>query len=841
MRAAWLPCLFILACTACVMDEEGIGGNDTLPADRETRVNFSIVVPSQVQTRATPGLPDEGAVESVYLLLFENIGGVRTYRHRISAENLSSVSNTQKTFHASLPVGVYDIAVLANAPAIIAGSGVAFGDTKEQALDALAETNPGKWNGVYIPMWGRIDNQTIGEGTNFTGTNAIPMIRMMAKVELSVTPEAAGANESNFKLADIRLYNYSSRGALVPDLTAWPADNRATRPTEPAGGYAPMRYPDNEPLVFNSQVFYTYEAPAGGKGAAMASNTCLIIGGSYQGGATTYYRVDFVDKSPSDAFLPLLRNHHYLVTIIDVVGDGYPTPQLAFETASSNMHTSVVGWNNGGLEDVADNQPYALDVSQSEFIFTNDPQTALAQTNKLTIRTDVPGGWVIEKITDQTEQANTATWLTASETAHALNTPKEISLIAAANKTGAERTAYVYVRAGELSYRVTVVQKEILDVWFTNIYGQRINEVVFPLYGSYHEVFNVNWTPASATVKVGNTAAGSKDAAGNPLPFPSSVLPANGSSLSNSLGVVTYDPVSSNYTGSDQMTHLATRLDFTISKGSEIVTRSFFVHQYNTSAELVIPSFFLPDGGVKAIGVRSHIGWEVIDVIDPDNIVANKSEVIGKEGGGNTTAEGEELAFRIAKRMNASSSSALSAVIVIRDAQGKTYNAVIKAISAYEVDNLLVWPVDMPVGRNWYQLADVPNGTNVADVPPLGPRNSTVDPLSCAALDDSDKDLWRLPTRSEIEKIFVYFRNNGGYAGYGMQDVDCGGTGISAMTRGYWTAESLQSNPYTMAYFTGYSAAFQKVASGAVPKTTGATYVGTDKSWNVHARCVRTK
>jgi hypothetical protein len=824
------------------MDEEAIGGgNGTLPADREMRVNFSIVVPSQVQTRATPGLPDEGSVDRVYLLLFENIAGVSTYRHKISAENLSSVSNTQKTFNASLPVGVYDIAVLANASEIIGGSGIAFGDAKEQALNALAETNPGKWSGANIPMWGRIDNQTIDESTSFTGANSIPMIRMMAKVELSVTPEAAGANESNFKLADIRLYNYSSRGALVPDLTAWPADNKATRPSEPAGGYAPMRYPDKEPLVFDTQVFYTYEAPAGGKGAAMASNTCLIIGGSYRGGATTYYRIDFVDKSPSDAFLPLLRNHHYLVTVIDVVGDGYPTPQLAFETASSNMHTSVVGWNNGGLEDVVDNQPYALDVSQSEFFFTNDAQTALAQTNKLTIETSVPGGWVIEKIADQTGQA-TATWLTASETAHALNSPKEISLLATANKTGAERTAYVYVRAGELSYRVTVVQKELLDVWFTNIHGQRINEVVFPLYGSHHEAFNVNWTPASATVTVANTAAGSKDANGNPRPFPGTVLPANGSKLSNSLGIVTYDPVSSNYTGSDQMTHLATRLDFTISKGSEILTRTFFVRQYNTSVEFVIPSFFLLDGGEKAIGVRSHIAWEVVDVIDPDHIIANKSEVIGKEGGGNTSAEGENLTFRIAKRMNASNSSALSAIIVICDVQGKTYNAEIKAISTYEVDNLLVWPVDMPVGRNWYQLADVPSGTNKADIPPLGPRNSTVDPLSCAALDDSDKNLWRLPTKSEIEKIFVYFRNNGGYASYGMQDVDCtGGSGISYMTRGYWTAESLLANPYTMAYFAGYSTSSQKLASGAVPKTTEATYVVSNQSWEVHARCVRTK
>ena len=71
----------------------------------------------------------------------------------------------------------------------------------------------------------------------------------------------------------------------------------------------------------------------------MATNTCLIIGGSYQGNTTSYYRVDFVDGGGN--FLPLLRNHRYLISIIEVVGDGYSTPEMAFETARSNMQATV--------------------------------------------------------------------------------------------------------------------------------------------------------------------------------------------------------------------------------------------------------------------------------------------------------------------------------------------------------------------------------------------------------------------------------------------------------------------------------------------------------------------
>ena len=818
------------------MDEELVGaGNtgDTLPAGSEARVNFSIVVPSPVQTRAPQGATDEGAVNRVYLLLFENKNGLRTYRYKISAENLSSVSNTQKTFSANLPVGVYDIAVLANAAEIINGSGIAFGDTKEQVLGALVETNTGKWSNISIPMWGRMDNQTIGEESDFTGKNAIPMIRMMAKIEIDIAPDAAGANNGNFKLTDIRLYNYSARGALVPDPDAWPDDNKALRPTEPAGGYAAMRYPDKEPLVFDAWSFYAYETPAGGKGAAMASNTCLIVGGSYRGGDVTYYRVDFVDESAPDAFLPLLRNHHYLITIIDVVGDGYPTPEIAFETTRSNMQTSVAGWNNSGMEEVAVDDPNSLEVSQSAFTFTNNAQTAQTANNKLTICTSAAGGWEIEKITDTAGQA--ASWLTTSEMSYnSPNTPKDIYLFATENKTGAERTAYISIRAGKLSFRVTVIQKEVFDIRVTDANGNDISELTFPFAGGT-KTFIVSWTPASASLSVASATVG-KDGSGTKVGFSGSGWPSSNTSLTG--GSKTYTVKANAYTGSDLVMHRATEIDFTIISGGAAVTRSVFLRQADFSLSFVKPSSYLLDGGEKTLGIRSNLRWTVVDVIDNGNIIADKSKLIGKTGGMNTSAEGEKLAFRVANRLGDPNVSSTSATIVIRDSHENIHNAEIKARSVYEVGNLLVWPVDMPAGSTWYQFADVPDGTYSNDVPPSGPRNASVDPLSCAALDASDKNLWRLPTRNELETIFADFRNNGGYDNHGMVNVDCTGTGIQYITHGYWTAEGYFSDSKSMAYFGAYSTDKNKLASGAAPKTSDDTYEAS-KTYYLHARCVR--
>jgi hypothetical protein len=831
----------MLACTACTLEEEVIdNGGSTPVASSDARVNFSITVPSPVQTRAAN--PDEGAVDRVYLLLFENIGGVRTYRYRIVADNISAVSGTQKTFSAILPMGVYDIAVLANATEIINGSGISFGDTKEQVLGALVETNTGKWSRSNIPMWGQKNDQTIGEGTDFTGSKAIPMIRMIAKIEIDVTPNAAGTNSENFSLTDIRLYNYSSRGTLVPDPGNWqPAETKVTYPTTPAGGYATMRYPDKEPLVFDSKIFYTYEAPAGGKGAAMASNTCLIIGGSYRGGAPSYYRVDFVDKgSAPDAFLPLLRNHHYLVKIVNVAGDGYPTPEIAFETVRSNMEATIVRWNDGGMDDVVVDGQNSLEVSKSAFTFLNTALTAQTADNRLTIRTTVAGGWEIEKITDESGSPNTATWLTTSETSSS-DPSKDIYLFAQENRTGAERTACIHLRAGRLSFRVTVTQKDVFDIHITDSNGNDITELTFPLQGGT-KTFNVDWEPATTSVTAINTAVG-KDADGNSVYFSGTGLPNPGAGVVTITGgSKTYSVQADAWTG-DPLIHRATKVDFTIVDGAEIVTRSMFLRQFDLSVVPVMPStFFLLDGDVKFIGVRSNTTWQVIDVIDNDNIITNKAELIGKSGGMNISARGEQLSFRLKDLMDNTNTSVHVAYICIRDAQGKDYWVTITARAVYKVGNLLVWPEDMPnTDRNWYQLSDVPEDTDDAATPPLGPRNPTVNPLSCAAIDSLNKDDWRLPAINELEEIFKYVKSNGGYDKYGMKNADAKGDAIATdLVLGYWTAETHQ-NIYSMAFIAGYNTVGKKIVIGANSKGHMGVYGGSYGQWPIYARCVRTK
>jgi hypothetical protein len=831
---------FLSALIACTSEEFVVGDdNNNKNKSENTQVNISLTVPSptqtQTQTRAvsTKSEPDESAVTTVHVLLFEKINGIKVYRFITKADNITATSPTQKTFRVTLPTGQYDIVVLANAQHILNTSGIAFGDTKENVLGAMNETSVGPWNHTTIAMWGQLNDQTINSQSSFSGGNAIRMIRMMAKIEVEVTPDAAGSNNTNFALSSIRLYNYSSCGALVPDLNTWPADNKAIEPTKPAtpDGFATVSYPPGDPLVFSERTFYTYEAPAGGSGQKMSTNTFLIIGGSYRGGAVSYYRADFVAKNDVNNFLPLLRNYRYLVRIVDVVSNGYPTPEMACETVTSGMKVNILSWNDSGMENIYIDGTHTLEVSTDEFIFSSGAQTSATSINKLTIRTSISSGWSIEKITGANGVDGTASWLTVSE--KSFSSPdilKDIYLYVTENTSGMARTGYIYIRAGKLLYCVTVTQQATAAVHMiitdaeTN---QEISELNFPHTGGKTKRFKVEWSPSSVNATVNITTVGG-DA------FSGTGLPANNSTLTG--GSQTFDITAADYTG-DAFTERISRIEFSVSDGAAIMSRSIFLRQVNFTLNAITSEYIL-DGGIKTAHIRSNIAWEVIAVSDPDNIITNVSEVIGKTGGPNTTQAGEAFTFRLANKMNTLSMNQYTATFVLQNALGSTYNINIKAIAAYSINNLLIWPVDEPIGDTWYEYADVPYATQSREIPPLGPRNSTVHPNSCAAHDPSNRDTWRLPTRAEMYDILSHVRANGGYDKFGMINVDfTGSNSLANMNNGYWVAESFNEG---MAYLSGYNASSNTGYSGSLLKLIS-SITSNGKTYTPRVRCVRTK
>ena len=415
-----------LGFAACTTEEEIIPGTNGDGADRnvtsEARVEFSLATPSrmQAQTRAVMEEADESKILSVRVLMFKETEGVMRYCFGVTKSNILIVDPSLKSFDVTLPTGEYDVVILANAQEVLAQSAISLGDTKENVLRALVETNAGKWNRDYIPMWGQIDRLSIDAETGLGNNNTVEMMRMAARIDLEVDP----ALSADFSLTSVRLYNYSSQGALVPDQSKLGQAGTVSAPTQPAaaGGYAPV----STPLLFDAadgvradgceRAIYLYEAPAG-KAESLQTNACIVVGGRYKGGAETYYRIDFVGmENGQKVFLPLLRNNYYPVKIVNVSSDGYGKPEEALALHPMNIETIPLNWTQKGANHVVFDGNYMLGISTNRMSLPADLQTTRAAGYKFTVVSNVPGGFTIEKITDQSNAAGTASWLSVYDT-----------------------------------------------------------------------------------------------------------------------------------------------------------------------------------------------------------------------------------------------------------------------------------------------------------------------------------------------------------------------------------------------------------------------------------------
>lgn len=66
----------------------------------------------------------------------------------------------------------------------------------------------------------------------------------------------------------------------------------------------------------------------------------IIVGGKYNGGKETFYRVDFTNDNASDTKdrkMDILRNHIYQFTIKSVKAAGYATAELAYKSKPKNL------------------------------------------------------------------------------------------------------------------------------------------------------------------------------------------------------------------------------------------------------------------------------------------------------------------------------------------------------------------------------------------------------------------------------------------------------------------------------------------------------------------------
>ncbi len=678
----------------------------------EVSFEAEMPTPKGVATRAIFESTPENRIEDVYVLVFEDKAandytGKLVYKGLGKGLAAADNSTTSKfTFNATLPVGtMYDFLVLANTGTLLADINVTDTPTptKQDVMDltkALTATNQ-PWKAEWtdgtktarkmdvIPMWGELNNQ------NLTTTQAVKfsLLRMMARVNVGTNSTAY----STFRMSSVRVYNYSTKGAVIPahdkyttDTTADPVMVTATATTQPDGGYAVPTVADpRTALVYGSDFIttdvtteseilkdfiYLFEAPHNGStysaaGNAWIDNPCLVIGGRFDkdgdGNFTeetdTYYRVDFVKKTTGspDQWLSVLRNYSYNVTITDVSGEGFLTPDEALKSAPFGITANTLAWDERYTQNIVFDGVFYLSVDRDEFTFqrigvsTKDTERF---TNVVKIRTDylvnkdktdAASGWkaTIEYTSPTNGQDN---WLTVNPAAKPSGwnpgDVNEVYFTTLTNPGPNDRTATVWISAGRLKYPIYITQK-IMSLNVLHHDESFITDNTFsfviptsstwpagtPSHTPDPEDFMVQWSPPGRSVKITgqNWANGAFEpewiTGGTSFPAPRAYGVASTPAFSTILGqsgpvgqeeyFVEPETVTRAMLDADPFYEKNTTYYFELTNaaGTETIVDSINLRSIHYDIKADTQKYRL-DGGVHTLTVRSNANWEIVSV-----------------------------------------------------------------------------------------------------------------------------------------------------------------------------------------------------------------------------------
>ncbi|GHU69075.1 hypothetical protein FACS189413_07300 [Bacteroidia bacterium] len=465
----------------------------------------------------------------------------------------------------------------------------------------------GKWNTgldyAALPMWGETD-QNITVDINSSTAPTITLLRMVAKIDVVLDVVNNAGLAAKFQLKSVRLYNYASKGRIIPDTDKVKIENNnkiATAPSFPVdyNRVTPVFADYNDfstPSIANEAmkgVIYAFETHSEFDKPLEA--TCLVIGGLYDGSTTpTYYRVDFVPKSNKNTLLDILRNHSYTITIADVSGKGYDTPDEAFSHKGVNIAVEILDWSAIGysqMENVIFDDYYFMSVNRDSFAFSNGAVLLKKSTNIIKIITDHPQGWTIKSIVNGItgETLGDDSWIGLSGKSDteikSLQDPTlfiKLQPYSAINPN-ATRTAIITVKAGRLEYPIKVVQYNIepvsVELFTDQKYSVPLQSVVYHYFTSASTStsgnlrFHIRWKPKQAPLVINSSIVQTGIPFVNYLTNPAFGVVENGG-IAESVdpqGLATYTMTSPQVTSSEwtQGYRKAARIIFSVSNGIE--------------------------------------------------------------------------------------------------------------------------------------------------------------------------------------------------------------------------------------------------------------------------------
>ena len=351
--SAWLLLTVALLLIGCNEIDEPVMPP---PAGDEVTVSIKLNVPGmKIPTTYAGDVPPEQKIDTVDVVVFTDNGVNFLTRIEGVVVKEGMGDGNRAAIYATLPqVSNCNLVVVANARQsvndAIAALGMSF--VKTAFLEKLTLNFGTHWpteTGAFrsLPMYGESGVMNI-TATLSSAAVKVDLLRMMARIDVKMDDPASA-------LKAVHLYSYKKAGYIAP---MW-------NPATGAVDFTPVipnipNVPENNTTAFYSYAYnvesgateiakkiYTFEAePTTDNATYREYHPGLVVAATY-GGTTYYYRVNFTAEDGN--YLPLLRNHKYVVRISNVDGKGYLLADDAWKanTVSSNLKVKILEYNEG--------------------------------------------------------------------------------------------------------------------------------------------------------------------------------------------------------------------------------------------------------------------------------------------------------------------------------------------------------------------------------------------------------------------------------------------------------------------------------------------------------------
>jgi len=378
LKFCFLLFFFCLGITSCVEDDSAFTPEPFVTGD--ALVKLTINTPSadvpRVTTRSQTA--DEAKIEEITVLVFRN----NKFQYSAGGQNLNSTI-TSTTFEVALQASADPLTLLliANSNDVISSSGIVSNDTKTVVKEKLICSFTDAGISFPFPMYGEHDVSSLSANGN-NDISGIKMVRSIARADVLLADDV-----TNFELVSVQLFRANSKIQIIPDAIT---DAVVTAPSVPAGATANVETSSLSVTGNKSESqLYFPESEAPAESNRISDATCIVVGGKYNGSATTtYYRIDFNSGVSGHPFGQILRNYKYVFTIKGVGVVGKDEPEDAANAQSAGITVEVESWDENSVGLWYEGEGYFAVSDRT--LFLRPWAATFKQADRIIVNTNIP-------------------------------------------------------------------------------------------------------------------------------------------------------------------------------------------------------------------------------------------------------------------------------------------------------------------------------------------------------------------------------------------------------------------------------------------------------------------